>query len=212
MARIIQSRIATPGPIGPLGPTGTTGPAGPTGPTGPTGPQGTVALAGNGVATTAARSDHNHDTTFALKADKAWAANGLTTSDTPTTSATPVNIPSLSFAIGANEQWIVDFVIGTGCNGTGGVTFQAAAPAGCFVSLAGLGSGSSQSALIVNYTATGISPAFNTGVFYNGTVRLSCAFRNGATAGTVQLKVGAGTAGQTATAYTNSSMNARRSA
>lgn len=136
--------------------------------------------------------------------------NALAPSDTNTTSTTPVNITNLSFPIGANEKWIVDYFIGTGCNGTGGVTFQAAVPSGCSVQLNGLGSGSSQGALIVNITGTGITPAFNTAVFYNGNVRLSCVFKNGPTAGTVQLKVGAGVAGQQATAYTDSSMRAQR--
>lgn len=70
-----------PGPLGPTGPTGADGPAGVMGPVGPTGPQGppplvqagggitgtgavgsplAVDFAGNGVASTVARSDHAH--------------------------------------------------------------------------------------------------------------------------------------------------------
>lgn len=131
-------------------------------------------------------------------------------SSVSTTSITPSSITGFSFAIGASEKWMVDIVFGTGCSGAGGIKFQSTVPAGCSIQLTGLGSGSAQNNLIINNTASGLTPAFNTGTFYNGVVRFTCAFRNGGTAGTVQFQSAAGTAGQTATVYTDSSMRAQK--
>ncbi len=166
MPKIIQSRIAVPGPSGSNGSNGAAG--------------------ANGISA---------------------VANALLLSDANTTSVTPVALTGFSFAIGANEKWEGDFVIGTGCNNTGGIRFQVDGPSGCTGQLAGFGSAAAQNTLIANFTALGtLSPAFNTATFYNGFVRLKLAIQNAGTAGTISFKIAAGTAGQTATAYTNSSM------
>lgn len=217
MARIIQSRIAVPGPIGPNGTTGNTGPAGPTGATGATGatgPQGTVALAGNGVATTAARSDHNHDTTFALKADKAWTANPRLIADAVGTGTGPNLISGLAFTVGAGEVWSFEYHLRTGCTGTGGFKMSLYSDGtGSTFRATAKGMTSSASAMTsdeMNTSLTLTTGIYNTVVNANGWLEISGVIVGGSGSGSLTPRIVGQTAGQNSTIYANSYVAARR--
>jgi len=127
------------------------------------------------------------------------------------TSTTLASITQLEQAVGANETWLIEYWLGTGCSGSGGVTFCALAPSGSSCQVVAQGSGSSQSANLTQiFNDVAASGAYNTAVFFNGVVHLRLQIKTGATAGAAGMRFAAGVAGQTASIYSGSSMTARR--
>jgi hypothetical protein len=148
-----------------------------------------------------------------LKQDKASENHvRLSGANLTQTTVTPANMTGLSFAIAANEVWNIDLLVMTGCSGTGGVKVDVTVPTGATLRLNLFGTAASMSAFSSAVLTAGatLSAAFNVAAFQNGFIRVTGVIINGGTAGTVQFRYAAGTAGQTATIYAGSTMSAHR--
>lgn len=148
--------------------------------------------------------------------------NGITTdltqfagflSNSATTTLTAGTPTNLTFPIAANEIWSVDVDAIVTCNGVGGVAMGLDTPVGATVSGMVFGAGASA----VAYTSAKMSAgstgygAFNT---VNSAVGEAASMRaivkNGATAGSITLRVYSVTAGQISTMSALSKMLAQR--
>jgi hypothetical protein len=134
------------------------------------------------------------------------AANFTTTNATATSTA-------LSFAIGANEVWIVDVQATTQCSSTGGTKYAVAAPSGATIEGWIYSSGAAITTLVYQRIVainTLSATLLHTVATTPGPDILRFVVTNGATAGAVTLQAASGTSGQTTTISLGSSMVARR--
>jgi hypothetical protein len=135
------------------------------------------------------------------------------TADQATNATTATAVPGLSFTIGANEVWTVEFNCRIGkASGTNGTKYAIAIPAGATVMgqvFGTVGSATAFATEVITASATLTSTAFNTTATSNGVMRITACIVNGATAGTVQLQQASVTS-QNAIVLANSYMVARR--
>lgn len=105
---------------------------------------------------------------------------------------------NLTFPIGANETWVIEFVMSGGCASSGGTRFQVNTPSGAS------GNGHVQTAtaaqpIVLNSPALAIA-----GSLASQPIRLYMTIRNGATAGNVTLSFASNSNGQTSIVRGNS--------
>lgn len=114
-------------------------------------------------------------------------ATGYKTGDQSTTSATAVDITSMSFAIGANEVWTAEFYLGCTVSGAAGIRYAVTVPSGATIG-AGVRGTNAIPAII---TASG---SLTTAVFTNtpSMTQISMLVQNGAAPGTVQVQFASG--------------------
>lgn len=138
--------------------------------------------------------------------------NTRTTVNRTTTVTAQAGVPDLSFPIGPDEVWTVEWYLSTACSGTGGIRYSIMTPTGAAVRgfADGLTNGSTARA-IERITApnTAFTQIYNNAAF-DAIIIIQVTVVNGPTAGTVHLGFASGTAGQTSTIYANSHQNARK--
>lgn len=110
-------------------------------------------------------------------------AVGYVTSDQGTTSATAVNVTGMSFAIGTNEVWGVEFYAGVTVSGVAGAKVAINGPSGMTVGAQCKGNGSTP--LIITALST-LTSALTTSA--TGAVTVFALCQSSSTAGTVQLQ------------------------
>lgn len=135
-----------------------------------------------------------------------FAAN-RTTSPATTTGQVLVNIPNMSFNIGANEVWVFHFYLLTGSSSVAGIKIGFTYPAGATGTAKIEGTTSGLGTFISEaIPASGVATtnAYNTVVSQTGWIDVTGFIINGSTAGTIQeqaLKVTSGTATALANSY-----------
>lgn len=132
--------------------------------------------------------------------------------DKQTTSSTG-STTNFTFAIAANEIWEVEFYGAVSCNNTGGVALGLDCPAGCTLEGQTFGCGASATAFnSVRMTAinTGYGVMANVNSATPKMATMKCLVTNGATAGTVTLRLYSVVNTQTSTMYAKSYFCARR--
>jgi hypothetical protein len=141
-------------------------------------------------------------------------AQAVLAADQTNTLTTAANVAGLSFAIGANEVWIFDFILRIGSSSTTGCKYAITTPAGATLMAIVFGNTTAITAFneeILTASGTLTAAVYQAIATQNGMLRISGVVRNGATAGTVQLQQAKVTSG-TATVGANSSLMARRAA
>lgn len=133
------------------------------------------------------------------------------TSDVTISTNANADVTGMSFPIGANETWSVEFHLQIGCNNTGGVNFAMQLPASATHRTVAVGMGGSGTAVASSVlTTTSSTTNFNTVNSANGWCRITSVIVCSTTAGTVQLRFKSGTDTQTSTVFTDSYLVARR--
>ena len=157
-----------------------------------------------------ARSDHNHDSRYAsTDGIKSGISTGLSNSTT-----SYLDIPGLSFDIAAGETWTAEFYLQMQ-GSSGGMKFELVAPISSTARAYIVGSGGSATSFIYGATATrgGRFPSTGVNAYSGGGwARVSVVVTAAASyPGTVGLRMGAATSGQSNQVYAISSyFNARR--
>lgn len=153
---------------------------------------------------------------FNRSTDDPWSAiegrydKALLTNQT-TTSNVVGDVPGTSFNVEANQSYSFEFVLFTGCSGTGGIKFALNLPAGATFRASAHGMAALATAItsaIMNVINTLTSIVFNNANLQTGWVRITGTVVNGANAGVAQLRFASGTNGQTSTIYANSTPHA----
>jgi hypothetical protein len=130
-----------------------------------------------------------------------------------TTTATAATSTALTFAIGANEVWVVDVQLTAQCSSTGGSKYAVAAPTGATIegwiysSLAAITTLSYQRLTAIN---TLNATALHTVATTPAPDVLRFTITNGSTAGAVTIQAASGTSGQTTTLFLGSALRAQR--
>ena len=142
-----------------------------------------------------------------------WLAVRLSSNFT-TTNATATST-ALTFAIAANEVWVVDIQLTAQCSSTGGVKYAVAAPTGATIE-GWLYSSTSAITTLSYQRFTAIGTLTSTLVHTVATTPAPDVIRftitNAGTAGSVTIQAASGTSGQATTIFSGSSLVARRAA
>jgi len=142
-------------------------------------------------------------------------AYGRVASDWTSNTTTFSDVPGLSFAVGAGENWTAEIVLHTISSSSGqGFKFRVNGPGAgsVFIGIQGTGSSGSSAMEAEVQTAFGLAAptkTFCVGSSLVGVVRIHLVITN-ATAGTVQLQANNNAGTSTVTIKTNSDLVARR--
>lgn len=145
-----------------------------------------------------------------------WQVNKRLAATVNSTIATAADVTGMSFTVVAGEMWTFDFMIFTGCSGTGGCRYALNfAGAGYEMTAEQFGAGASLTAFVAARidTANTLSTAVNTVASQTGFVRITGSVYLPLAAGgsqVLQLRHAAGTAGQTASTRIGSTLVAHR--
>lgn len=146
-----------------------------------------------------------------------WTTNSATmtaivNSSFTTTSGTGVDVSSMVFSIGANENWSFEFFLLNGCDNTGGNKFALTVPSGATFRALAFGEAATGTAVRVDRMDTSgtLTGAFNAQTNSNGYTTITGTVTNGATPGLVQLQAASTTGGQTTALHIGTHMNARK--
>lgn len=120
---------------------------------------------------------------------------GYKTTDQTTTSATGVDITSMSFSIGANEVWSVEFYLGCVVSAAAGIKYSVTVPSGATLGAAVRGTAAAPGVVTTSGTLT--SALFST---TPSQTQITALVQNGSTAGTVQAQYASADGIVTATA------------
>jgi hypothetical protein len=130
-----------------------------------------------------------------------------------TTTVVTATASNLTFAMGANEIWVVDVDLTTQCSSTGGVKYAIGAPAGAtlegwlYSDLAAVTTLSYQRLTAINTLTT---TATHTVATTPGPDRMWFTIVNGATPGNCTIQFASGVAAQTTTVFAGSRLNAQK--
>lgn len=160
-------------------------------------------------------SASGHPATVDVNGNIGWGSTIVKTlnSNFSTTSATAAS-SSLTFAIGANEKWRVEFDGGIQCSTTNGIKVAVGAPTGATLTSAFFLSSGATPSTVVNQVISGINTLTTTAthqaVGLPGDDRIVFTVTNGSTAGSITIQIAAATAGDTATILAGASLKAWR--